>query len=366
MQSLKDNDDQLARAQAPGERLRLLQDRAVLLARRESLADSEAALGEAEKLHAAVSDGCAQLRTRYARAVHDYFSRQFKKASNALLEVLDEARDHCPRELQGEIQSALALFTQRDGDVRASAYHARAVLANRSATPESRYRALLALASLHQDAYDHGNAVALYREAEQIALESRDDIGRASCLLRMAATRASQARQAAAAAGRPDLEVIERVADEIAHSIDFARGLAALQERNLEALLLAEMRMLQGRFDVALKLYDEHLPDADGQGRLPEVTAAISDRAHCLLRLGRAEAALAGAQSALARLDDWTPADIRAIVQDNMATVRASRGERELAEQHRVLARMAWQAHAHAQREALRVLQGGAPPTLME
>jgi len=365
MQSLKDNEDQLARAAAPADRLRLLQDRAVLLARRESLVESEAVLAAADKLHAVVDDACGQLRTRYARAVHDYFSRQFKKATNALLEVLDEARDHCPRELLGEIQSALALFTQRDGDVRASAYHARAVLANRSATPESRYRALLALASLHQDAYDHAKAVALYREAEQIALESRDEIGRASCLLRMAATRASQARQAAAD-GKPDLDTIERVAEEIAQSIAFAQSLSALQERNLEALLLAEMRMLQGQFDVALKLYDEHLPDADGQGRLPEVTAAISDRAHCLLRLGRAAAALAGAQSALARLDDWTPADIRAIVQDNMATVRASRGERELAEQHRVLARIAWQAHAHAQREALRVLQGGAPPTLME
>ena len=96
MQSLKDNEDQLARAAAPADRLRLLQDRAVLLARRESLVESEAVLAAADKLHAVVDDACGQLRTRYARAVHDYFSRQFKKATNALLEVLDEARDHCP------------------------------------------------------------------------------------------------------------------------------------------------------------------------------------------------------------------------------------------------------------------------------
>jgi tetratricopeptide (TPR) repeat protein len=364
MQTLTDNEQQLARATDPALRLRLLQDRVVLLARVERLADAEAALQAADPLLGDAAP-CAHLRNRYSRAVLDYFSRQFKKATNALLEVLDEARDHCPRELVGEIQSALALFTQRDGDVRASAYHARAVLANKAATPESRYRALLALASLHQDAYDYGAAVALYREAEQIAKDRQDAVGRASCLLRMAATRASQARQAAAA-GRPDPETIGRVADEITESIAFARSNLALQERNLEALLLAEMRMLQGQYAVALELYDMHVPDADGSGRLPEVTAALSDRAYCLLQLGRAEAALAGAQSALARLDDWTPADIRAIVQDNMAAVRASRGERDLAEQHRVLARMAWQAHAHAQREALRVLQGGAPPTLME
>jgi tetratricopeptide (TPR) repeat protein len=364
MHSLTDNEQQLAQATDPAVRLVLLQDRVVLLARVERLADAEAALLEADKLLSGAGP-CAQLRSRYARAVLDYFSRQFKKATNALLEVLDEARDHCPRELVGEIQSALALFTQRDGDVRASAYHARAVLANKVATGESRYRALLALASLHQDAYDYGKAVALYREAEEIARDRQDVVGRGSCLLRMAATRASQARQAAAT-GRPDPENVARVADEIVESIAFARSNLALQERNLEALLLAEMRMLQGQYGVALELYDIHLPDAEGSGHLPEVTAALSDRAFCLLQLGRADAALSGAQSALARLDDWTPADIRAIVQDNMAAVLASRGDRELAEQHRVLARMAWQAHAHAQREALRVLQGSAPPTLME
>lgn len=364
MQTLKENQRLLEQAREPAERLRLLQDRAVLLARLEQIDEAQEALAQAEAA-GATAGPCERLRTRYARAVIDYFARQFKKASNALLEVLDEARDGCPRPLVGEIQSALALFTQRDGDVRASAYHARAVLANKSATPESRYRALLALATLHQDAWDHANAVALYREAEQIAEDSGDIVGRASCLLRMAATRASQVRQAAAT-GRPDAAAIERVAAEIGASIDFARQNATLQDRNLEALLLAEMHMLQGRFGEALRLYDEHLPDSDVGNTLPEVTAALSDRAFCLLKLGRPDAALAGAQSALARLDDWTPADIRAIVQDNMATVRASRGEAELAEQHRVLARMAWQAHAHAQREALRVLHGGAPPTLME
>ncbi len=63
-----------------------------------------------------------------------------------------------------ECESAFALFMQREGDVRAALALASSVLANSEATLEARYRASLAMASLHQDAHDHETAYRLYRE----------------------------------------------------------------------------------------------------------------------------------------------------------------------------------------------------------
>ncbi len=63
---------------------------------------------------------------------------------------------------------------------------------------KSRYRAFLALASLHQDAYDYEEASRLYREADVVVRSLDDDIAMASWLQRAALTQAAHARQAAA------------------------------------------------------------------------------------------------------------------------------------------------------------------------
>jgi hypothetical protein len=125
----------------------------------------------------------------------------------------------------------------------------------------------------------------------------------------------------------------------------------------IDQLLLAEMRILQKRYHDALALYEQYLPNAEGEGFLVEVTAALSDRAYCLLQTGRTEAAHIEIVAALARLNDGTPAEIRAIVHDNAAAVLERRGRPEEGAQHRTLARIAWEAHAHEQRETLRLLK---------
>ena len=90
-----------------------------------------------------------------------------------------------------------------------SSCSAKATSARRRATPapcwrtaaatlESRYRAFLALGSLHQDAYDYDEASRLYREAEDVVRQLDDDIAMASWLQRAALTQAAHARQAAA------------------------------------------------------------------------------------------------------------------------------------------------------------------------
>jgi len=265
--------------------------------------------------------------------------------------------------LVGECESALALFMQREGDVRAAARYARGVLANRAATLESRYRAFLALGSLHQDAYDYEEAGRLYREAEDVVRKLDDDIAMASWLQRSALTHAAHARQAAALGGL-DARMLKAAVEALNRSIAFAGALPEGPDTTLDHLLLAEMRVLQGRYADALALYERHLPSAEGEGFLHEVTAATADCGHCCMQLGRIDEGQALLLSALNRVDESTPSDVRAIVHANMATSLKAAERAVEAEQHRTLAGMAWETYAHEQREARRLLAHDPTETL--
>ena len=82
------------------------------------------------------------------------------------------------------------------------------------------------------------------------------------------------------------------------------------------------------------------------------------------VQLGEADAAYSQAAAALRRLDQSTPADIRAIVHENMSATLQQAGHAVEAEQHRVLSKMAWETYAHEQREARRLLHENPTETL--
>jgi len=351
-------------ASNPLERARHLQDRIVLLAR---LGRVELARETIERARRELPDDApvaAQLRYEYADAIRLYFSKRFVDARAAMLDVAERAR-HGDGDLAlvGECESALALFMQREGDVRAAARYARGVLANRAATLESRYRAFLALGSLHQDAYDYEEAGRLYREAEDVVRKLDDDIAMASWLQRSALTHAAHARQAAALGGL-DARMLKAAVEALNRSIAFAGALPEGPDTTLDHLLLAEMRVLQGRYADALALYERHLPSAEGEGFLHEVTAATADCGHCCMQLGRIDEGQALLLSALNRVDESTPSDVRAIVHANMATSLKAAERAVEAEQHRTLAGMAWETYAHEQREARRLLAHDPTETL--
>ncbi len=304
------------------------------------------------------------LRFDYVHAIELYFAKHFTEARGAMLDVAENARragDDLA--LIGECESALALFMQREGDVRAAARYARAVLANSGATLESRYRAFLALGSLHQDAYDYEEAARLYGEAEGLVHQLDDDIAMVSWLQRSALTQAAHARQAAAL-DELDARTLASAISTLKKCIAFAGGLADGPDTTLHQLLLAEMLVLQKRYSEALALYDTHLPCAEGEGFLHEVTAALADRASCCIELGRIEEGMRQLADALGRVDEATPSDIRAIVHANMAAALRAAGRGSEAKQHRLLAEMAWQTYAHEQREARRLLAGDPADTL--
>jgi len=351
-------------ADDPLERTRLLQEQVVILSRLGRVEAARVVLEQARAQVPVEAPSSLLMRFDYATAIQLYFSKRFAEARALMLDVTERARlaGDDPA-LIGECESALSLFTQREGDIRAAARYARSVLSNDGATLESRYRALLALGSLHQDAYDYVEAARLYRQAEGLVRQLEDEIAMSSWLRRSAATQASHARQAAAL-DELDSRTLANAIGALKKGIAFASGFPDGPDTTLDHLLLAEMLVLQNRPADALALYDAHLPNAEGEGFLHEVTAALADRGQCCFKLGRAEEGRAQLSSALARVDEATPSDVRAIVHANMADALRAQGRTVEAEQHRMLAEMAWQTYAHEQREARRLLAGDPADTL--
>lgn len=360
---LEANQRNVAAAAHVGERVRLLQDRAVLLARLGRVAEAERTLSEAEQQLPADAPRGLKLRFAYVRAIDTYFSKRFADAQHKMYAALREARKSNELSLIAECESALALFMQREGDIRAAVTHARSVLTNSDATLEARYRASLALASLHQDAHDHETAYRLYRETHDVVKDLDDEIAMASWLQRAALAKAAHARQSA---GRGELDksgVKQAIAD-LQQCIEYAAQVPDGPTTTLDHLLLAEMYVLQKRYEQALALYDLHLPQCEGDGFMHECTVAMADRATCLLQLGQTDAGYAQAVVALRRLDETAPADIRAIVHENMAAALDIVKQPAQARQHRQLAQAAWDAHAHEQSETRRLLHENLVATL--
>lgn len=360
---LEANQRNVASAAQVTERIRLLQDRAVLLARLGRVAEAERTLADAEQQLPKDSPRVLKLRFAYVRAIGTYFSKRFAEAQRSMYAALRDARKFKEPALTAECESALALFMQREGDVRAALAHARSVLNNGDASLEARYRASLALASLHQDACDYEAAHRLYCETRNVVKDLDDEIAVASWLQRTALTKAAHARQSAGC-GKLDKPAVKQAIIELQQCIDYAAQVPDGPATTLDYLLLAEMHVLQKQYKQALALYDEHLPQCEGDGFLHECTTAISDRGYCLLKLGETDDGYAQAVVALRRLDESTPADIRAIVHENMAAALEAVQQASQARQHRTMAQAAWDTHCHEQSETRRLLHENTLTTL--
>ncbi|MGH6609548.1 MAG: hypothetical protein ACRECQ_04760, partial [Burkholderiaceae bacterium] len=264
---LEANERNVAAAAHVVDRIRLLQDRAVLLARLGRVAEAEQALANAEKQMPPDAPPSLSLRFDYVRAIDTYFSRRFGDAQRRMAETLRQARRSKEQTLVAECESALALFMQREGDVRGAAAHARSVLANGNATLEARYRATLALASLYQDAQDNETAYRLYRETHDVVKSLDDEIAMASWLHRMAVAKTAIARQSASC-GELSAQAVKEASSALQDCISYAAQVPDGQPLMLAYLMLAEMHALQKRYKKALELYDAHLSHCEGDGFL--------------------------------------------------------------------------------------------------
>lgn len=338
------------------------QDRAIEAARRGRLDEARAAYAEAVAMAARLSppDAGLALRCAYVEALITYFGRQVGPAIEALRELPSRARALADGELLAECASTLALFCLRNGEVRSATVYARDALAEVAAAPDARYRAALALANLHQDAHQTGEAQRHYELALHAAAEAGDVLGTARVMCNQAAAQVSEVRQAAAA-GRPDETTARAALAAVETSLGAVDRIDGAGPMALDYLLMGEALQLTGRWAESLALFDQYLEPAARDGELPELVIARADRAVCLLELGRLDEALAAAQAALASLDHASPADARAVAHAALARVLEARGDPE-ATNHRALAQAAWEIRAREQRDTARLMAAPSDP----
>ena len=90
---LEANQRSVAAAAHVNERVRLLQDRAVLLARLGRVAEAERTLSDAEQLMPEDAPRVLKLRFAYVRAIDAYFSKRFAGAQRKMYAALRDAHE---------------------------------------------------------------------------------------------------------------------------------------------------------------------------------------------------------------------------------------------------------------------------------
>ncbi|OWQ90450.1 hypothetical protein CDN99_13965 [Roseateles aquatilis] len=178
-----------------------------------------------------------------------------------------------------------------------------------------------------------------YIRARRHASMEGDDASLSALMFNMAGMRASQLRReslSAHAARGPELLL---TVDSVRH-YDAAVGAQMMNE--LTPVLRAQVLTMQGRFDEARQLYEEHLPQAMSLGLERLGSSLLSDLAWCRVNLGQHELALSQAREAEIELDPDCELDDRAITHSRLAQTFRLLSETADADRHQTLADEAW------------------------
>jgi tetratricopeptide (TPR) repeat protein len=120
---------------------------------------------------------------------------------------------------------------------------------------------------------------------------------------------------------------------------DHLQGISSLE--SLKPILRAHVLTLEGRADQALALFEEYASaQPEGMSRLQ--CTMLSDRAWCLVEIGRIDDARVAAIEAESSFQQETQIDDRAATHSRLAQVFAATGDIESAERHKLLAANAW------------------------
>ncbi len=185
-----------------------------------------------------------------------------------------------------------------------------------------------------------------YIKARRHAAMEGDDASLSALMFNMAGMRAAQLRRESlsshAARGPELLLTVDSM-----HHFDAAVGAQMMNE--LTPVLRAQVLTMQGRFDEARQLYEEHLPQAMSLGLERLGSSLLSDLAWCRANLGQHEHALHQAREAEIELDPDCELDDRAITHSRLAQTFRHLGEAADAERHQALADTAWAQFAEQQ-----------------
>lgn len=287
-----------------------------------------------------------------------YYTNYDPAARDRLLRAEALARAASCREVQVEALAFLAqlAYVEHQPDVQIE--QARACLA--LAQPEDGValaRVHMALGMSHHLCDSFEAAQPWYTKARTLAAACGDDALTSALLYNTAVLRVARLRESELADGQPSAPALMVAVDSISH-FDRAMGVASLDM--LTPLLRAQVLVSAGEFAAALKLFQEHLPEALSRGLERLGSSMLADLAWCRVHLADRETALAQAREAELDLDPRTEDDDRGVTHARLAQVFASLGLAEDAARQRTLADQAWAAHRALQvrwREALAAIE---------
>lgn len=230
----------------------------------------------------------------------------------------------------------------------------------RLAAPEqhsTRWRACLTVAVAFHYAGRLDLAQPWYAAARRHALADGDEVALSAVVYNQAGLRADQARHAAAFGGATGSEAVHAAMGmDSAGNFDAGIGIQSLDW--LVPLMRAQLLVLEGRFEEALALFDEHGGRMQPGWRERMQACLLADRAWCLLQLGReAEAREEAATAAQSLQEGESEVDDRALAHLRLAQLWRHFGEDEAAARHQAGAEQDRAAYLAQQAEMLRVVQ---------
>ena len=298
----------------------------------------------AQRPHVAVSgwvalaEGQVDHYTRLGSVAHDRFKRAYALSAAAGLHALHAL-------------AAAWLAHSEDSQGNRPRMAQLCAEALRGAEPDhhaARWRASLTAAGAYHYAGRLDQAQPWYTAARTHAMADGDEVALSALMYTQAAMRCHEARFAAAFDPACEPQSAGAVLGaESASQFDAVIGLQSLDW--LVPMMRAQLLLLDGRWEAALALVDEHFPRSEAQWRSRMQPCVLADRAWCLWQLGRDAEARAETARAVESLESPCDVDDRALAHARLAQLFDAFGDGQAARDHAEAAHHDCAAHREQQ-----------------
>ncbi|MFH7042337.1 hypothetical protein ABT392_08475 [Paucibacter sp. JuS9] len=352
---IKSLDQQIAAALNPVQGACLMAQRAIALVRHGQLSEARDQLTTLHQLAFQHPHSSIGAWLHLAEGLMSYFTDFSSAAREKTQRALAIARTAKLAEVEALSLAWLAHLAYARHDLPALIGHAQEGLKVVGAghhAARSRLSMVLALAHHYSGRADL--AQAWYAAARRHATLDGDDATLSALIYNMAEMQTAQARHAAladASGRKPELLL---GADSV-KNFDAAFGGSAME--SLTPILRAQTLVLQGEFDKARELFEQHLPVAMSHGLARLGSSLLADLAWCRLNCGQREHALRQAHEAEVELDPGCEVDDRAATHSRLAQVYEALDEAGKAAWHREAAEREWAEFAAQKKQWAEALE---------
>ncbi|MBI3470908.1 MAG: protein kinase, partial [Candidatus Solibacter usitatus] len=254
---------------------------AILHGRRQSLDEAAAAFTAAETLYQAASNLEGVTEVFYQRGVLAHKLRRVGEARSALEKALDLARANSSEYQQVRARSLLSSVAYLEGDSASAEKLATTAIdqARRAGIANLAANGLIDLGSALMYAGDPGRAESYYKDAVEFARRSSLRRSEAAALFNLADLHIRQGKRSQGVAEAEQARTL------------FEQG-GFRQEVALVLYLIGRAQRQEGRYEAALKTFQDHLQFAERTGDAGQRAQAYEGIAGVLLRLERYPEAL--------------------------------------------------------------------------